>query len=121
MGMPAWAVTIVAWVQWFFDKGVAGISAAWKTSRTATEIAIVGFVLFVVLVYFGVFQRPDIAPDVTKELTALSLKLDAIKADMASKDDVANLEGQISGITPAKRLTTGSIAPRKPSKAKDAE
>ena len=119
MVVPPWLLMLAHSLQWLFEKGLNGLATAYKTSRAATEIAIVGCVIFVALVFFGVFKRPDIVPDLAHDLSVLSAKLDSIEANMASKEDVVVLGGQISGLMPAKRVTTSAIV-RKP-KPKDAE
>jgi hypothetical protein len=115
--MPALALTIWSWITWFWEKGLSAFMTAWKTSKQATEIAIVAFVAFIALMYFGFVQRPDVTPELTKEVTAISKKLDALQGSMdkvATKADISALGVEISGLgKPARRFSTvktGSIS-----------
>lgn len=116
--MPPWVLTITTWATWLFEKGLAAFTTAWNTSRKATEIAMVGFVAFIVLIYFGYVKEPNMTPELSRQIGQLSLQVDTLRKEMASKNDISFIEDQIAFIegqlTPkakgASRVTTGSIA-----------
>jgi hypothetical protein len=96
MTMPPWILTMWTWMTWLFEKGLAAWTTAWNTSRKATEIAIVGAVIFCALMYFGFVRKPNVTPELSKEVMQLTQKIDALQKSMATKDDISFIEGQIA-------------------------